>query len=123
MSKHKSTDLELYYQNISEVYLAEIQDFQEPYVRILTAKGALVEMESDIVAFLKKSKETDRTKKQQERISVLGSVVDYFDNMASTMYQMRLLLRRANRHLDKEKKEHEETKRALDMVTAMLNEE
>lgn len=120
---HKSTDLEKYYQAVSEIYLAEIEDLQEPYKHILTAKGVVVEMESDIIAFLKKSKETERTKKQQERIAVISSTINYFEKIASTNYQMKLLLRKASNELQKEKKEHIETKRALDMVTAMLNEE
>lgn len=120
---HKSTELEKYYQAVSEIYLAEIEDLQEPYKHILTAKGVVVEMESDIIAFLKKSKETERTKKQQERIAVISSTINYFEKIASTNYQMKLLLRKASNELQKEKKGHMETKRALDMVTAMLNEE
>lgn len=121
--KKQRTEEELYYFSLSEVHLAEIQDFQEPIIKILIAKGVMTEIESDLIKFLKKSKPTDKSEAQSKRIAILNDTIDYFSNMATTSYQMKLMLRRASNDLVKERNEHTETKRLLDMVTNMLNEE
>lgn len=124
MSKsHKKTDLELYYQSLSEIYLAEIENLQEPISQILIAKGILIEIESDLLEFLSKSKPTKKSERHKERIDLLGSVMNYFSNMAHNNYQMKLLLRKASKDLNKEKQAHSDTINKLEMITDLLNAE
>lgn len=120
--KKQSTEQELYYLSLSEIHLAEVQDFQEPIKKILIAKGIMVEIESDLLKFLKKSKPTDKSNTQSTRISILNDVIDYFSELSSTSYQMKLMLRKASNDLIKERKDHADTKRALEMLTNVLNE-
>ena len=113
---------EEYYRHLSEVYLCEIEDLELPILKIMTAKGVLIEIESDLLKFLKKSKPTEKSKIQEERIGVLSDVMDYFSKVASINHQMKLMLRRASNDLQKEKDAHKETNRVLDMLTNMINE-
>lgn len=112
-----------HYRSLSEVYLSEVENLQEPLFKIMTAKGILIEIESDLLAFLKKSKHTEKSKNQENRIHLLNEILEYFSNMASNNYQMKLLLRKAARDLNDEKKRHRETERALDITTHQLNAE
>lgn len=121
--KNKNTDLEDYYRNLGEVYLAEIESFQEPFNQILIAKGVIVEIESDLIKFLKKSKPTDKSKQQEERLELLKSSVEYFSKIASINYQFKLMLRQAAKDLRMEKERHSNTERALHITTEMLNAE
>lgn len=118
---NQQTDLTEFYKSISEVYLAEKEDFEEPIQKIMAAKGILIEIESDLLEFLSKSKPTKKSNKQEERIFLLNSILDYFSRISTTNYQMKLMLRKSSMELAKEKKKREEAERALNVASDLLN--
>lgn len=110
-----------YYKSLSEVHLSELEDLRTPQEMIMVAKGIMIHMESDLIFFLKKGKETEKSKEQQERIAILGAVINSFDKIATNNYQMKIMLRAASKELWIEKNQHEDTKRSLKIANELLN--
>ena len=78
MIAKKMTPAEKHYWELSEVYLAAYQDNLEPHFKIMQAMGVIVEMESDLIKFEKSKGETEKSKSQRERLSILKLAVDAF---------------------------------------------
>jgi len=91
----KMTKVEQYYLALSEVYLAELDNHAESFIKIMQAKGIVLELESDLIFFLKKNKPTEKSIKQQDRIDLLKSIFDHFAKVSSSNDQYRLLLRKS----------------------------
>jgi len=117
------TPREKRFYDMSEVFLAQLQDVKEPIYKILIAKGILIEMESDLVFFLKKKPETEKSKAQQERLKILTELVDYFSGISSVNEQMKLMLRKAAVDRHKLHQENAELNLRIDILEKTLQDD
>lgn len=92
--ENKMTPTEMHYLGLSEVYLSQLEDHHTTLLKILFAKGAITEIESDLLKFLDSNQPNDRSLKQEARIKVLKDSISYFEHAASTVKQMRLIIRK-----------------------------
>lgn len=87
-----NTQLEEKYKKLSEVYLAKYEDQKDRHVKMMVAKGILVEMQSDLVFFHLKNAETEKSKYQQERINILMNTIDEFASIHAFNFQVNMVL-------------------------------
>lgn len=78
MSIPKMSPVEKYYYELSEVYLSAYHDSVGHNLKVMQAMGVIVEMESDLVVFENTKGQTEKSKHQSERITVLKSALDSF---------------------------------------------
>jgi len=123
LSASKMSPAEMYYSGLAEVYLAELEDYQTPLLKILYAKGVLVEIESDLLKFLKNNEHNERSRQQEARIKILLDVITYFENSASTVKQMQFMLRKAAEDNFDLRKKLFEAEQKNKMLTDLINEE
>jgi len=119
--EQKLTPTEIYYLGLSEVYLAELDDHVDNWMKIMIAKGVVAEMESDLLIHLEKNPPTERSTQQHERLKVLNSSFDYFSRIASNNNQMKLLLRKSARENLVLKKEIEELKNEKILLNKIID--
>lgn len=124
MDKPKNmTPGETYYMGLAEIYLAELEDLNTPLHKIMIAKGVMIEIESDLLAFLKNNPGNAKSKRQQERIALLNDALDHFSAIGSVNHQMKLVARKnASDNLELKKQIHELT-RQNKMLNDLINED
>lgn len=101
----KLTEKEKYYSDLAEVYLSVYENHLAREYKIMMAKGVIVEMESDLIAFLKKGNETDKSKSQSERLKILNDAIDMFASISSANVQTKYVIKatyRENKELKEE---------------------
>lgn len=109
--KFKLSPLEEKYLKLSEVYLAKYEDLAVKNIKIMLAKGVIVEMESDLAFYHLDKPRTDKSEAQLQRLNVLRSTVEEFADIHSFNYQIHQLLgryHRENAELEKKIKTLEE---------------
>lgn len=92
--KSKLTPREERYLKISEAYIARYEDQEKRHVKMLLAKGIIVEMESDLAFFHLKNPRTDKSDNQLLRLNMLRDIVDEFSAIHSFNYQINIILGR-----------------------------
>lgn len=80
------------YLKIAEVYFSKYEDQKERHVKMLMAKGILVEMESDLAFFHLKNPRTDKSDNQVFRLNKLREFIDEFAAIHAFNYQINLVL-------------------------------
>ena len=84
--------LEQKYKKLSEVYLSRYEDQKDRHIKMMIAKGVLVDMESDLVFFHVKNTPTDRSILQQERLDILRNIIDEFASIHAFNFQVNMVL-------------------------------
>lgn len=114
-----------HYKTLSEVYLTRYEDLLSPHTDILTAKGILIEMESELIFFTKKQGHNEKSKKSQERISLLSEIMDKFLKVSSTNFQLRIMCNKLLSEIEQIKKsaqaEVEDLRQQNHVLTETLN--
>lgn len=95
--KPELTPREKRYLQLSEVYLSRYEKQQDRHVKMLLAKGIIVEMESDLAFFHLKNPRTDKSDNQLLRLNMLRDFVDEFAAIHSFNYQINIMLGRLHR--------------------------
>ena len=101
-SVKKMSPAEKHYWELSEVYLSAYQDNVEPNIKIMQAMGVIVEMESDLVVFEKTKGQTEKSKAQIDRLSILKSSIDAFTIVSQRNLQFNMVM--TNLYRDNESK-------------------
>lgn len=78
-----------YYKALAEVRVMEFENYSVYVEHLMIAKGIIVEMESDLLKFLKNNEPTVKSKEQQERINMLGNAVEHFMKISEINMQLR----------------------------------
>lgn len=78
-----------YYKALAEVRLMEFENYSVYVQHLMIAKGIIVEMESDLLKFLKNNEPTPKSKEQQQRINMLGDSVEHFMKISEINMQLR----------------------------------
>ncbi len=99
-NKPKLTPREQRYLRIAEVYLSRYEHQEQRHVKMLMAKGIIVEMESDLAFFHMKNPRTDKSENQLLRLNMLRDFVDEFSSIHSFNYQINLMLGAMHREND-----------------------
>lgn len=115
------TARELYYLGLSEIYLAEVEDLHGPIVKILQAKGVVVEIESDLLSFVAKNGDNERSIKQAERIGILKEAFNHIDKVSAVNVEMRVIIRKNSRDIYALQQEISELKRELEIKNKSLD--
>lgn len=95
--KQKLTPREERYLKIAEVYFSRYEDQKSRHIKMLMAKGILVEMESDLAFFHKNNPRTDKSDNQLHRLNMLREFVDEFAAIHAFNYQINLVLGQMHR--------------------------
>lgn len=98
--KVELTAREKRYLKLSEVYLSRYEDQKDRHVKMLLAKGILVEMESDLAFFHLKNPRTDKSDNQLLRLNMLRDLVDEFSAIHSFNFQINIMLGNLHREND-----------------------
>lgn len=117
---------EKYYWELYEVYFDVYEKHIERDLKIMTAKGVLVEMESDLTAFHLKNKETEKSKAQNERLKILNSAVDVFANLSSANVHYKMSMNKIfeqNKTLQQDKEDMREEINSLRSQLEMATKE
>lgn len=88
------TPAEKYYADLAEVYFHQYHDAMEPHLKIIIAMGVLVEMESDLAEFHQKNAETEKSRNQKERLTILRKSLDAFSISAERNLQFRMVTKK-----------------------------
>lgn len=96
----KLTKTEEKYLRLAEVYLSRYEDQKQRHVKMLMAKGVIVEMESDLAFFHMKNPRTDKSDNQLHRLNILRDFVDEFASIHGFNYQINLMLGKLHREND-----------------------
>lgn len=91
-TKPKLSPLEEKYKELSEVYLAKYEQQIDREVKMMIAKGVIVEMESDLAFFHLKSPRTDKSQNQLDRLDILRGIVEEFSSIQSFNWQVNQVL-------------------------------
>ena len=121
--ENKMTPTEAHYLALSEIYLSELDNHAESFIKIMQAKGIVLEIESDLLHFLKKSPPTEKSLKQQSRIDLLKEIFDHFAKISSSNDQLRLILRKSAREKYELEKEIKTLKADNELLNNLLKED
>jgi len=121
--ENKMSPAELYYLGLSETYLSELEDYTQPLIKTMQAKGAIMEIESDLLSFQIKNPTNLKAKKQEGRIQIIKESIEYFDKIGSVNQQLRLVLRKNARENFRMKQEIKALKADNEMLNNLIKED
>lgn len=96
---------ELYYKSLADVFITEYQDNLKLSEKVLTAKGVITSMYSELLSYRIKNGYTSKFKQQDERLQILEDIFDTFSAIDSRNFEYRLVIREKNKeilHLESE---------------------
>jgi len=108
------------YWELSEIYLAQYQDSIEPSLKIMVAMGVITEMESDLAEYHLKNAETEKSKHQKDRLSILRKSLDSFSLSAERNLQFRMVMSRMYRESEQKDQAITELQREIELLNKQL---
>lgn len=109
------------YIELSEIYLAKYEDQEQRHLKMMMAKGILVEMESDLVFFHMKNEKTEKSEHQQNRLDLLKSAIDEFSAIHAFNFQVKMVLSKFYAENNALKAENEKLKKQIESHLEALN--
>lgn len=116
MSKEELQEQVNYYKELSEVYLTQMEDYLQPSYDIMTAMGIVVQMNSELLEYLTKHKQSEKTKVQKDRLEMLMKIMHAFSSTADRNYQLKLIVEQVRRELIKAEHERDGYKQELNAI-------
>ena len=117
------TAKERHYWELSEIYVTAYQDNIQPVTKIMQAMGVIVEMESDLLLFLKGKQPTEKTKRQQGRLDILKDAVNQFSIVSERNLQFRMVAGKLRSKINEQAEKIKDQEREIEVLKSMLEAE
>jgi hypothetical protein len=117
------TPNEKHYWELSEVYIAHYEKHMQREDKIMIAKGATIEMFSELVEWRQKNESNERFEKLWSRLQLIQDALEVSGSLSSTNIQFRRILSSYKQKMSSLEAENTDLKKQVEVLTKTIEHE